>query len=71
MQEPVTANDDAEELPKPKPTTLKCLKDKVGLNAATLVLMFKSEFIPHPVASTETFCTNVFLCGAEAPYLLL
>ncbi|WAO97085.1 ArAE-2-N domain-containing protein [Fusarium falciforme] len=45
-QEPATAENDAEELPKPKPTTLKRRMDKVGLNAATLVLMFKGSIPP-------------------------
>ncbi|EEU33768.1 uncharacterized protein NECHADRAFT_98339 [Fusarium vanettenii 77-13-4] len=45
-QEPAAAENDAEELPKPKPTTLKRLMDKVGLNAATLVLMFKGSIPP-------------------------
>lgn len=70
-QEFAALNDDAEVHPKPKPTILKCLMDKVGLNAATLGLMFKSEINPHSFLSSRTFCINVFLLCAEAPSLLL
>ncbi|KAF5716280.1 major facilitator superfamily transporter [Fusarium mundagurra] len=45
-QEPATVDDDAEELPKSKHTTLQCLMDKVGLSATTLVLMFKGSIPP-------------------------
>jgi hypothetical protein len=70
-QEPAAAENDAEELPKPKPTTLKRLVDKVGLNAATLVLMFKPEANLHSFASSGTFYTNIFLLCIEALSLLL
>ncbi|KAH7109407.1 hypothetical protein B0J13DRAFT_579029 [Dactylonectria estremocensis] len=45
-QEPATAGDNAEEGPKPKPTTLKRFMDKVGLDAPTLILMFKGSIPP-------------------------
>ncbi|KAH8694352.1 hypothetical protein BGZ61DRAFT_493928 [Ilyonectria robusta] len=45
-QEPAAAGENAEEGPKPKPTTLKRFMDKVGLDAPTLILMFKGSIPP-------------------------
>ncbi|PNY26824.1 Uncharacterized protein TCAP_03239 [Tolypocladium capitatum] len=46
QQEPAAAGDDAEERPKPKPTTLKRFMGNVGMDAPTLVLMFKGSIPP-------------------------
>ncbi|EXK77930.1 hypothetical protein FOQG_17379 [Fusarium oxysporum f. sp. raphani 54005] len=45
-QEPAVAGDNAEEGPKPKPTRLKRFMDKIGLDAPTLILMFKGSIPP-------------------------
>ncbi|KAL6409997.1 hypothetical protein AUP68_06405 [Ilyonectria robusta] len=47
-QEPAAVGDDVEERPRPepKPTTLKRFMGKVGLDAPTLILMFKGSIPP-------------------------
>ncbi|EXA29620.1 hypothetical protein FOVG_18912 [Fusarium oxysporum f. sp. pisi HDV247] len=69
-QEPAVAGDNAEEGPKPKPTRLKRFMDKIGLDAPTLILMFKSDPLKLPFASSRTAHADVFLLSAEAPSLL-
>lgn len=71
-QEPAAVGDDVEERPQPgpKPTTLKRFMGKVGLDAPTLVLMFKSDIHPPFFALSGTSYTNVFFLSSEAPSLL-
>jgi hypothetical protein len=57
--------------PEPKLAILKRFMGKVGLDASTLILMFKSDINLPYFASSGTFYTNIFFLSSGVPSLLL